>query len=249
MVIKSGTNQFHGNGFYYWRDNTLAATPWATNRLGGTKSEFSREHLRRHAWRPAPAQQAVLLRELPGRRVRRRRRPTPSRPSCPTRGGRAISAACSRGTIVIRDPLTGQPFPNNQIPVSRFSAFARNLFADESLYPRAERRASDQRLPRELPRHDRVEGRRRPVRREDGLERLGEGQAVRAVFEAGPEVGNLADGDAAAVRVGGVTNPSWSVAANWNRIIGGDRGQRPARRATTTPTTSATSSTRSGSAS
>ena len=39
--------------------------------------------------------------------------------------------------IVIRDPVTRQPFPNNQIPVSRFSAFARNLFADEALYPRA----------------------------------------------------------------------------------------------------------------
>ena len=38
--------------------------------------------------------------------------------------------------LVIRDPLTGQPFPNNQIPVSRFSTFARNLFADEALYPR-----------------------------------------------------------------------------------------------------------------
>ena len=39
--------------------------------------------------------------------------------------------------IIIRDPLTRQPFPNNQIPVERFSQFARNLFADEALYPRA----------------------------------------------------------------------------------------------------------------
>src|SRR3954467_2008615 len=43
MVIKSGTNKLHGNGFYYWRDNALAATPWATNRLGGTKSKYSRD--------------------------------------------------------------------------------------------------------------------------------------------------------------------------------------------------------------
>jgi hypothetical protein len=28
MVIKSGTNAIHGNGFYYWRNNDLAATPW-----------------------------------------------------------------------------------------------------------------------------------------------------------------------------------------------------------------------------
>ena len=42
MVIKSGTNSISGNGFYYWRDNELAATPWATNRAGGRKSEFNR---------------------------------------------------------------------------------------------------------------------------------------------------------------------------------------------------------------
>ena len=43
MVIKSGTNRISGNGFYYWRDNELAATPWATNRAGGRKSEFTRK--------------------------------------------------------------------------------------------------------------------------------------------------------------------------------------------------------------
>ncbi len=43
MVIKSGTNQVNGNGFYYWRDNDLAATPWATNRAGGRKSDFNRK--------------------------------------------------------------------------------------------------------------------------------------------------------------------------------------------------------------
>ena len=43
MVIKSGTNQFRGNGFYYLRDNELAATPWATNRAGGTKANFTRD--------------------------------------------------------------------------------------------------------------------------------------------------------------------------------------------------------------
>ena len=42
------------------------------------------------------------------------------------------------------DPATGNPdgtgrtpFPNNQIPASRFSPFVRNLLANEALYPRA----------------------------------------------------------------------------------------------------------------
>ena len=67
MVIKSGTNQLHGNGFYYWRDNALAATPWATNRLGGTKSEYYARHLWRDHRRSDTAQQTVLLRRLSGR--------------------------------------------------------------------------------------------------------------------------------------------------------------------------------------
>ena len=47
MVIKSGTNQFRGNAFEYWRDNRLAATPWNTNRLGGKKSKWSSTATRR----------------------------------------------------------------------------------------------------------------------------------------------------------------------------------------------------------
>ena len=35
----------------------------------------------------------------------------------------------------ITDPLTGQPFANKQIPVSRFSPVARFLFSNPSLYP------------------------------------------------------------------------------------------------------------------
>ena len=42
MVMKSGTNEFRGNGFYYWRDNTLAATPWVINRANGTNPDFTR---------------------------------------------------------------------------------------------------------------------------------------------------------------------------------------------------------------
>ena len=67
MVIKSGTNQIRGNGFYYWRDNALAATPWATNRLGGEKSDYNRDIFGGTDRRPAAAEQAVLLRRLSGR--------------------------------------------------------------------------------------------------------------------------------------------------------------------------------------
>jgi hypothetical protein len=136
MVIKSGTNRYSGNGFYYWRDNKLAATPWATNRAGGQKSKFSRDVFGGTLGGPVVRNKVFFFGNYQG--GRQDNPPTDSFvtvvPDEWRRGD--LSSLLSRG-IIIRDPLTGQPFPNNQIPTSRFSQFARNLFADEALYPRA----------------------------------------------------------------------------------------------------------------
>ena len=89
MVIKSGTNSVSGNGFYYWRDNELAATPWATNRAGGRKSEFTaRSSAARSAGRSRRTSCSSSATTRAG--ARSRRRPTPSRRSFPTSGGAAI---------------------------------------------------------------------------------------------------------------------------------------------------------------
>src|SRR4029453_13132837 len=53
------------------------------------------------------------------------------------RNGDLSSLLAASTPIVVKDPLTGQAFPNNQIPVSRFSQFARNLLANQALYPRS----------------------------------------------------------------------------------------------------------------
>ena len=49
------------------------------------------------------------------------------------RRGDLSSLLARTPAIVVTDPVTNQPFPNNQIPVSRFSTFARNLLANEAL--------------------------------------------------------------------------------------------------------------------
>jgi hypothetical protein len=134
MVIKSGTNQFRGNGFEYWRDNKLAATPWATNRLGGrSRSSRATSSAARLADRSCAT--TVLLQRLPGGRDRHASADAFAT-VVPDEWRRGDLSDLLARNLVIRDPLTGLPFPNNQIPVSRFSAFARNLFADEALYPR-----------------------------------------------------------------------------------------------------------------
>ena len=135
MVIKSGTNRFRGNGFWYWRDNDLAATPWEDNRAGGDKSEFSRNIFGGTFGGPIRRNSLFFFGNYQGGRQE-----TPPNDAFATvvpnewRQG-DLSSLLARN-IIIRDPLTGLPFANNQIPVSRFSSFARSLFADESLYPR-----------------------------------------------------------------------------------------------------------------
>ena len=205
MVIKSGTNQLHGNGFYYWRDNALAATPWATNRLGGTKSEYSRDIFGGTVGGPILRNKLFFFADYQGGRQE-----TPPTNSFVTvvpdawRQGDLSSLLARATPIIVRDPVTGLPFPNNQIPVTRFSALARNLFARRVALSACQRRPAAQRFPRQLPRHDRVEGRRRPVRREARLERIVQGQDVRAVFEADLRIRNLANRDPSSVSVGGI---------------------------------------------
>jgi hypothetical protein len=136
MVMKSGTNSYRGNGFWYWRDNELSATPWQTNRAGGVKSEYSRNIFGGTFGGPLLRDKLFFFGNYQGSRAE-----TPPAQSFVTVVPDAwrlgdLSSLLARN-IVVRDPLTGQPFPNNQIPVSRFSTFARTLFADESLYPRA----------------------------------------------------------------------------------------------------------------
>jgi hypothetical protein len=114
MVIKSGTNNVHGNGF-----TTGATTTWRRRRgptAGGKKAEFNRKIFGGTVAADRP-EQGVLLRRLPGR--------APKSPPADsfvtvirTSGGAAdLSSSLARATpIVVRDPNTGQPFPNNQIP-------------------------------------------------------------------------------------------------------------------------------------
>ena len=217
MVIKSGTNEIRGNGFYYWRDNALAATPWATNRAGGRKSDFSRNVFGGTVGGPIVRNKVFFFGDYQGGRDE-----TPPTDAFAT----VVPDEWRRGDLssllprfVVRDPLTGQPFPNNQIPVSRFSAFARSLFAEERLYPRpnvarpladfrenyrgrtaskTETNQFDVKLDANASSHDKVYVR---YSRQGYDSRTSETVMPLAFTSAANE-------------------PSWSMGANWNRIIG-----------------------------
>ena len=218
MVVKSGTNRFSGNGFYYWRDNKLAATPWATNRAGGRKSNFSRNIMGGTFGGPLVRNRLFFFGDFQG--ARQKSPPADSFTTVvPDEWRRGDLSSLLASGITVRDPLTGQAFPNNQIPVNRFGAFARNLFANENLYPRpnVSRPLSDFRQNYRGQSASRENAKQFDAK-VDWNASANDKLYVRyskQTHESRPEATVMP-----LVFSGFSNNPYWSVGVNWNRIIG-----------------------------
>ncbi len=122
VVTKSGTNQFHGAVYEFYRDESLNAKRWAPPGVTPTKDPLDRNQFGGRSRRPDPEGQDLLLRQL--LRACARKRPTTGtrarRPDRARADGRLLTVGDQRP----RDPLTGQPFPGGIIPSSRFDAAA-----------------------------------------------------------------------------------------------------------------------------
>jgi hypothetical protein len=219
MVIKSGTNEWRGNGFYYWRDNRLAATPWATNRAGGTKSEYSRDILGGTLGGPLLRNRLFFFADYQG--GRQETPPTDAFVTVvPDEWRRGDLSSLLARNIIIRDPLTRLPFPNNQIPVGRFSAFAQNLFADEALYPRAN-------VARPL--SDFRENYRGTTASKEDVDQFdvkldwnaSSKDKVYARYSRQDHAASPSETVMPLSFVSASANPSWSAAVNWNRTFAG----------------------------
>ena len=84
VVTKSGTNQFRGAVFEFFRNESLNAKRWAPPGTTGTKDPLDRNQYRRRARWADQARQDVLLRQLLG--------PPSGRDLLPEHGGRADGA-------------------------------------------------------------------------------------------------------------------------------------------------------------
>ena len=74
-VIKSGTNQFHGNAFEFYRNSDFDANTWENNRSGAPKQERTQHIFGGTLGGRIVPEHAVLLRRLPGRATGRARLP------------------------------------------------------------------------------------------------------------------------------------------------------------------------------
>ena len=120
-IFKSGTNQFHGSAWYYFRDSGLNANSWVNNRVGLDEARRPAEVLGRPGRRPDHQGQAVLL--LHGQP---RDGPDALQPDRALRADERDDQRRLLGRAVhdLR-PETGQPFPGNQIPSSRIDPTAK----------------------------------------------------------------------------------------------------------------------------
>lgn len=124
-VTKSGSNQFHGSLFEFLRNDALnARSAFATtkpflrqNQFGGTLGGPVR--LPHYDGR----NRTFFFFSYEGLRIRQQSLNSFSPLTAAERAGNFA------GSKVVNDPLAGQPFPGNQIPVSRFDPMAQSILS------------------------------------------------------------------------------------------------------------------------
>jgi hypothetical protein len=129
-TIKSGTNEFHGNAFEYWRGSSLAANSWDNNRGGAAKPDLSQHQFGFTFGGPIAKNKLFFFGDYQGFH-----RNTPGQQVVSVAPASWRQGDFSDVNVVIRDPLTGQPFPGNKIPQDRFSPIAKAILSNQTLYP------------------------------------------------------------------------------------------------------------------
>jgi hypothetical protein len=132
LQIKSGTNSFRGNAFWFLRNNKLDANGFFRNRnvATATRTGFRRNIFGGTLGGPIQKNKTFFFVDYEGTK---QSADGPANASVAPQAWREGNLSQFPNNIV--DPTNGQPFANKQIPVSRFSPVARFLFSNPSLYP------------------------------------------------------------------------------------------------------------------
>src|SRR5436190_22077995 len=136
-VIKSGSNRFRGNAFEFFRDRRMDANTWANNRSGAPRQERRQHIFGATLGGPLVKNKLFFFADYQGTRY-----------NAPGTEALSVAPASWRNgdfsgvSTVIRDPLTGQPFPGNIVPANRISPVARAILNNTDLYPLPNRTVS-----------------------------------------------------------------------------------------------------------
>ncbi len=172
VSIKSGTNKFHGSGFFFWRNEALNANEWNNNRTGVARPRYRYEN-------PGFSLGGPVI--IPGTDFNKDRNKlffffsfdvlrnkgftAPQRFTMPTaleRKGDFSQTTTTTGVLIpVIDPLTGRQFPGNIIPPDRISPTGlamMNLFPlPNTVDPTGQRQYNAEFInPQSNPRRDKV---------------------------------------------------------------------------------------------
>jgi hypothetical protein len=125
-VLKSGTNEFHGSAWEFLRNNDLDANNFFNNRTGTPRPGFRRNQFGLAGGAPiylpkySGKNRTFIYGGYEGTRILKGVTQLTTVPTSQLRGG-------DLGVAVVNDPLSGAPFPNNVIPVSRQNSITRTI--------------------------------------------------------------------------------------------------------------------------
>jgi hypothetical protein len=129
-TIKSGTNNYHGNFFEYYRGSGMAANSWDNNRGHAAKADLSQHQFGGTIGGPIIENKLFFFGDYQGFH-----RNTPGQQVVSVAPAAWRNGDFSGVNVVIKDPTTGLPFPGNQIPQARFDPIAKAVLANQQLYP------------------------------------------------------------------------------------------------------------------
>ncbi|MFN8096496.1 MAG: carboxypeptidase regulatory-like domain-containing protein [Vicinamibacteria bacterium] len=120
-IFKSGTNQFHGSAWYFFRDSGLNANSWVNNRVGLAKPDDPLKYWGGQVGGPIIKDKLFFY--FTGNRETDKQPYSQTGLFAPTSA--MIGGDFSGVPFTIYDPTTGQPFPGNRIPAARIDPVAK----------------------------------------------------------------------------------------------------------------------------
>lgn len=134
VVTKSGTNDFHGAAYEFFRNEKLNAARWTPPGVTATKDPLDRNQFGAALGGPLQKDKTFFFASYSGLRQEE----TYYRNTAVVPTARERAGDFSQSAQKPRDPATGQPFPGGVIPAARFDQTAlaiQNRFIPESNLP------------------------------------------------------------------------------------------------------------------
>src|SRR3954454_785800 len=121
VSTKSGTNAFHGTVYEYFRNDSFDTIDYFSAKANAAKPANDQNQYGGNVGGPIVKDKAFFFGDFEGTRITRGVTRLTRVPTAEERAGTFTAA--------VRDPLTGLPFANNQIPQSRIDPYASSIMA------------------------------------------------------------------------------------------------------------------------